>query len=161
PQISLSNTANETDLEQSLRERTEQLAADSSVSLLISWQIACQGPLRFAIRHRSLGAELISKLQRDFSQRQPSIWTLAINAELHDQFPSQWCQEETLRGDFLRAVLQQENNLENGLDPQAMSRSNDEPSHDPNSAALLRELALPENLANLFSKEIPSQLSNH
>jgi hypothetical protein len=107
PQLSLPATADHVELEQLLHDRTEQLLAESSgVALLVTWQVACQGSLRFALRHGSLGAELISNLRQQFGRRQSPVWTLAIEAELPDQLPAQWFAEETLRGDFLRAVGQ-------------------------------------------------------
>ncbi|HEY2760047.1 MAG TPA: DNA repair exonuclease, partial [Pirellulales bacterium] len=107
PQLSLSAPADADELERLLFERTEQLLADSmGPALLVTWQITCPGPLQSALRHGSLGAELTSKLRQNFGHRQQPLWTLAIEVELSDQIPPQWSAEETLRGDFLRAVQQ-------------------------------------------------------
>ena len=57
-----------------------------------------------ALRHGSLGTELIAKLQQQLGRRQPPVWTISIDAELTEQLPAQWQSEETLRGDYARAV---------------------------------------------------------
>jgi DNA repair protein SbcD/Mre11 len=151
PQVSLPATANAGELEQLLRDRTDQLAADSiGVPLLVSWQVACQGALRFALRHGSLGAELTSKLQQKFGHRQSPIWTFGIEAELCDQLPTPWHAEATLRGDFLRAV-QQFSTGDVKFDEQICSPAGPAANTDLESQPL--RLTLPENLANLLAAD--------
>jgi exonuclease SbcD len=104
PQFAVSPTATGNEIAQLLVDRTERLAAESGVAFMTSWQIACTGAIQFALRHGSLGTELIAKLQQLFGRRQPPVWTIAIDAELPEQLPSQWQSEETLRGDYSRAV---------------------------------------------------------
>ncbi|HTQ39605.1 MAG TPA: metallophosphoesterase [Pirellulales bacterium] len=105
PRLSQPETADRHELERLLHERAEQLLAESpGVTLLVKWHVACQGPLQFALRHGALGTELISKLRQEFGRLSFPVWTLDIEADLPAELPSEWFGEETLRGDFLRAV---------------------------------------------------------
>jgi len=155
PQLSLPATADRGDLERLLLERTEQFSAESpGVALLVTWQIACQGALRFALKHESLGAELISKLRQNFGHRQIPIWTLAIDAALSDQLPASWYAEETLRGDFLRAVQQCSPGFSFGQERNAVADRHGTIVNDRElSGEQQLVLTFPENLTELLSAD--------
>jgi DNA repair exonuclease SbcCD nuclease subunit len=155
PQLLLPATANRGDLERILIERLDQLQEPpADVVLLMNWQIACHGPLRWALQHESLGAELITKLRHDFGRKQSPIWTLAVEAALPEQMPSAWYSEETLRGDFLRAVQQctEASSFGETYQPTADPRSTPLNHLElPGSQQLV--LTLPENVAELLATD--------
>ncbi len=105
PRLALSDAADRHDLEQMLRLQTAQLAEETGgAASLITWTIACQGPLLAALRRGQLAAELTALLRSEFGHRSTPAWTVGIAPELPEQLPAAWYKEESLRGDFLRGV---------------------------------------------------------
>ncbi len=58
-----------------------------------------------SLRHGSLANELVAKLRSEFGHSKAPLWTVDIEAEKPEHLPAEWYVEQTLRGDFLRAVL--------------------------------------------------------
>ena len=104
PRVALSESADRRDLEILLRQQTGQLLEESlGTPSLVTWNIACQGPLLAALRRGQLSIELTALLRSEFGHRTPPAWTIDIIPELPEVLPERWCNEESLRGDFLRA----------------------------------------------------------
>ncbi len=148
-QLSLPVAAKPDDLQRMLLERIEQLRADAAgIPLLVAWQVACPGPLRFALEHESLANELIAKLRESFGNQSTPVWTLSIEATKSDPLPATWQTEETIRGDFLRAARQ--------CAEGTISSSDSDASESP---PLI--FTLPENSSELLSADglsIPSDV---
>ena len=68
--------------------------------------IAGSGPLITALRRGSLAAELVQWLREDYGHRLPAVWTVSLEAETSEALPPEWYEQETIRGDFLRAIRQ-------------------------------------------------------
>jgi exonuclease SbcD len=93
------------ELEQSLLDRATKLREENaSRTVFVEWKIACHGRLRTALRQESLSNDLTAKLNAQFGQTTPIIWTHSLQAEMPDQTPNEWRDERTLRSDFLRMV---------------------------------------------------------
>jgi DNA repair exonuclease SbcCD nuclease subunit len=93
------------DLETSLRERIHDLAqAHPGIDLMISWTADGTGPLLTAIRRGPLADELLQTLRREFGFGPPALWSLTLETEAGIQVPKTWLEEETIRGDFLKAI---------------------------------------------------------
>ncbi len=89
PRVALSDAADRQDLEQMLRLQTAQLLEESGgTASLITWTIACQGPLLAALRRGQLAAELTALLRSEFGHRSTPAWTLDIVPELPEQLPA-------------------------------------------------------------------------
>ena len=61
------------------------------------------------LRHcerKSLAAELVGWLREDYGQRLPAVWTVSLETETSEALPPEWYEQETIRGDFLRAIRQ-------------------------------------------------------
>jgi hypothetical protein len=105
PSLTLGVAADRAELERLLRERTTQLIAEAGgAALVIDWQIVCDGTIFGELRRGKLTAELLAALQREFGGRSQTAWTVAIRPELPTELPTAWQREETLRGDYLRAI---------------------------------------------------------
>jgi DNA repair protein SbcD/Mre11 len=103
--LTLGVAADRAELERLLRDRTTQLLAEAGgAALFIEWQIACDGTIFADLRRGKLTAELLATLQREFGNRTPAAWTVAIRPELPTELPTAWLREEKLRGDYLRAI---------------------------------------------------------
>jgi DNA repair protein SbcD/Mre11 len=109
------NTTTE-DLESRLRERMHALLeALPTTALLISWTVAGRGPLLGSLRRGRLAADLLDRLRSDYGYRQPAAWSVSIEVELSETLPPEWYEQETIRGDFLRAIRQLQMNAEEPL----------------------------------------------
>lgn len=94
-------------LETRLRERMQTLIETTpSVDLLISWTVAGTGPLVAHLRRGTLAAELLAWLRSDYGFGPPAAWSLSLEVELPGTLPPEWYEQETIRGDFLRAIRQ-------------------------------------------------------
>ncbi|HEY4760790.1 MAG TPA: hypothetical protein VIH42_09445 [Thermoguttaceae bacterium] len=93
------------DLETRLRERINSLRQSCpKLHLLIAWTIAGEGPLLKQLRHERLGVDLLGLLRSDYGYASPAAWSLSIQGESTKHFPTEWYEQETIRGDFLREI---------------------------------------------------------
>ena len=105
------------DLMRLLRERMQALVEGSaSIDLLVSWTVVGSGPLIAQLRRGALAAELLESLRKEFGFSSPSAWSLSLEAELPTSLPAEWYEQETIRGDYLRAVRRYQANVDEPLD---------------------------------------------
>ncbi|NLF06801.1 MAG: hypothetical protein GX594_02320 [Pirellulaceae bacterium] len=103
--ITLDQSTSLDELEGRLRERMQVLRETMpAVVLLISWKIAGQGPLLDRLRRGKSANDLLERLRGDFGLGKPAAWSTALDVEPPDTLPPEWYEQETIRGDFLRAV---------------------------------------------------------
>lgn len=104
------------DVQTRLRERMHTLLeAAPAISLLVSWTVAGRGPLVAQMRRGHLAAELLQWLRNDYGYRRPAAWSVSLEAEVSETLPPEWYEQETIRGDFLRALRQLQMNPEEPL----------------------------------------------
>jgi hypothetical protein len=109
--ILLDESTTRDQLESRMRDRLLSLRETMpSASLLISWRIGGRGPLLRSLRRGNLSAELLQKLRGDFGFLSPAAWSVALDAETAETYLQEWYEQETIRGDFLRAVRQMQMN---------------------------------------------------
>ena len=95
------------DLDTLLRERMQTLVESApGVDLLVSWTVAGSGPLLGQLRRGTLGTELLGWLRSEYGFGPPAAWSLSLQVELSASLPPEWYEQETIRGDFLRAIRQ-------------------------------------------------------
>ena len=108
------------DLETLLRERMQTLIENApAVDLLICWTVAGSGPLLCRLRRGGLGTELLGWLRHEYGFGPPAAWSVSLEVELPAALPPEWYEQETIRGDFLRAVRQFQVNSAEPLDLQS------------------------------------------
>ncbi len=104
-------------LETQLRERMHTLVeTNPNADLVISWTIAGTGPLLGRLRRGPFAAELLDWLRREYGHGSPVAWSLSVDAEPSLALPPEWFEQETIRGDFLRAIRQYEKSADQALD---------------------------------------------
>ena len=97
------------DLESLLRQRMQAMVESTpGVDLLVSWTVAGSGPLLGQLRRGTLGSELLGWLRSEYGFGPPAAWSLSLEVELSAALPPEWYEQETIRGDFLRAIRQLE-----------------------------------------------------
>ncbi len=95
------------ELETLLRERMQTLVETApAIDLLVSWTVAGSGGLLGQLRRGTLAAELLDWLRSEYGFGPPAAWSLSLGVELPASLPPEWYEQETIRGDFLRAVRQ-------------------------------------------------------
>jgi DNA repair exonuclease SbcCD nuclease subunit len=99
------------ELESLLRGRLHALAeATPGLDLLVSWTIAGSGPLIAQLRRGTLAGELLGVLRSEQGFSSPAAWSVSIAVEPAAALPPEWYEQETIRGEFLRAIRQFEVN---------------------------------------------------
>jgi hypothetical protein len=80
------------------------LAQPGKRTHLIAWTIDASGPLADALRREGLAEELASELRKEFGFASPAAWTTSLACPPPAEFPRKLLEEDTILGDFLRAV---------------------------------------------------------
>ena len=92
-------------LEMSLRERMHTLMENADgVDLLVGWTVAGLGPLAAELRRGTLGKTLLDVLREDYGKGSQIAWSTDLGVESSGVLPPHWYDQQTIRGDFLRAV---------------------------------------------------------
>ena len=78
----------------------------ATTGLLISWTVAGRGPIVSQLRRSKLAGELLDWLRGEYGHRSPAAWSVSLEVELGETLPPEWYEQETIRGDFLRAIRQ-------------------------------------------------------
>jgi hypothetical protein len=103
-EIALAEAATKEGFERLLVERLRAVAATTpGLDQLISWVISGPAPLVAPLRRGSFLAETLTRLRTEFGCASPIVWSLSLEVESPD-VPSGWYQQDTILGDFLRAV---------------------------------------------------------
>ena len=99
-------------LEAICTQRIHSLTEGSKTDLLVTWAIGGSGPLVAELRRGKLRGELLEWLRIEHGLSSPIVWTVGIELEWQNALPTSLYEQETILGDFLRALRDFE------LDPQ-------------------------------------------
>jgi len=103
--VVVSETTTRDDLQTQLHERMHTLVETCpAVDLLVSWTVAGDGPLIAQLRRGTLAVELVDALRIEYGFGPPASWSLSLEVEPSVALPPEWYEQETICGDFLRAV---------------------------------------------------------
>jgi DNA repair exonuclease SbcCD nuclease subunit len=92
-------------LHERMVERMEKLIAQHpGIDLFVTWKVRGTGPLVNRLRPGSLADELLVDLRRQFGERSPTAWSVALTCDSPLSVPAEWYDQETCLGDFLREV---------------------------------------------------------
>lgn len=107
--VHVSDSATRTDLERLLRERMQTIVADAGErAVLVSWRLTGAARLASELRHGGLEQELVNLLRTEYGRRRNPAWTYSFDLDPPESLPQQWYEEDSILGDFLRAVQTQE-----------------------------------------------------
>jgi DNA repair exonuclease SbcCD nuclease subunit len=91
-------------LEAMLAQRIQSLTAESKTDRLVTWTIGGSGPLAAELRRGKLRGELLEWLRIEHGLTSPIVWTVGIELEAQNALPPSLYEQETILGDFLRAL---------------------------------------------------------
>jgi hypothetical protein len=116
PQVLAGDAISSVGLADVLCRRGEQLLSEQpNLAHLASWQIEGGAALRTALRRGGLKSKLLDSLRTQLGHRSPPCWTVAVEAELPQDIPRAWHDEDSIRGDFLCELRSLEMDAEAGL----------------------------------------------
>lgn len=97
------------ELQRHLRARMQRIATESAgCTTFVSWTIQSEGELARQLRSGALAKELVDWLRTEFGRANPAVWTVAIEVESNTGIAEELYEEDTILGDFLRAVREHE-----------------------------------------------------
>jgi hypothetical protein len=100
---------NRSELQRHLRTRMQRIAAEAGTSAaIVSWRVLAEGPLATLLRGGELIQELIDWLRTEFGRAKPAVWTASLELDSPTALPAELYDEDTILGDFLRAVRKYE-----------------------------------------------------
>jgi DNA repair protein SbcD/Mre11 len=137
------------ELEVRLRQRIATLRQSApGIDLLITWSLSGSGPVVAEIRHGQWTAELLETLRSDYGAGPAGAWSLSLAAEAPPAFPSAGYEQETIRGDFLRAVRDLQASPETPIDLESMVS----PEHLAGMLADVAAISDPATLRHVLSE---------
>ncbi len=107
--LTLPENSHRNDLQRALRAGMQRVQAEAGgVATLVSWQVTAEGSSAGSLRSGSLKRELVDWLRTEFGRAQPPIWTVGLEIEAATPVAPELYDEDTILGDFLRAVREAE-----------------------------------------------------
>jgi len=92
------------DLKNMLSDRCLQMRAESpEQTCLVKWHITTTGDFNHDLRSSEWHDDLLQHLRKEYGQ-EGGVWTDEINIAAPHQLPAPWYEEDTILGDYLRAV---------------------------------------------------------
>ncbi|MCH5372815.1 MAG: DNA repair exonuclease [Planctomycetes bacterium] len=108
--IALPESTHRNDLQRHLRSRMQRIASEASgCSMMVGWEIQTEGSLASQLRG-GLDRELVDWLRTEFGRAQPVVWTTEMSVKSSAEVPEESYEEDTILGDFLRAVREHQRN---------------------------------------------------
>ncbi len=105
----LEEDSKQTDFSRNIQERMRNLTTEAiGRALLVQWRLTGEGLLDDAFRRKGFEADLLAKLRKDFGFADSPIWTHALKREIPAKLPEEWSEEDSILGDFLRAVRERQ-----------------------------------------------------
>lgn len=87
------------------RQRMATLATENlGVTVLVEWQVTGHGTLFTQLRRTELAAELLEKMRTEFGHGEKNVWATGITCQPDEELPEALFEQETMLGDYLRAV---------------------------------------------------------
>jgi DNA repair exonuclease SbcCD nuclease subunit len=99
-----------------LNGRAGELLADPfGPEWIVRWQVVGSRSLAERLRAGKWAAELAARLRTDHANKRPGLWTVRVSAPAHGEVSAALRDEDTLLGEFLRAVRHYEEHPEERL----------------------------------------------
>lgn len=107
--LTLAEGANRNDLQRQLRGAMQRIASEAGGAyVLVSWDVqGCETLVR-QLRKGDLSRELVDWLRTEFGRAKPAVWTTTLTAPASATIPRELYEEDTILGDFLRAIREHE-----------------------------------------------------
>ena len=103
--VAISENVGIKSLKESLTERGMKLISDCPEQLVLTrWYLATEGEFNPRIRKVEWASELLEWLRDEFGRGESGVWSTDLKVEAPKSLPSQWYEEDTILGEYMRAV---------------------------------------------------------
>lgn len=104
-QLSIAESASQEEMQNLLGERALRLVTTyPDRLLLVPWHITAAGPFQPGFRAEKNIEQLLKWLRDEFGRSTEGIWSTTLQIAPPEAMPQGWYEEDTLLGDYLRAV---------------------------------------------------------
>jgi DNA repair exonuclease SbcCD nuclease subunit len=92
-------------LKKELTERAAKIVADTTDQIVLArWTLATEGMFNPAIRKREWSEQILEWLRDEFGRGDKGLWSVSLDVAAPKQLPSDWYEEDTILGEFMRAI---------------------------------------------------------
>jgi len=103
--LAIAESASVDDIQNLLGERSLKLLGDHSDRLLlVNWHITANGPFNPGFRSAKRIEQTLNWLRDEFGRAVDGLWSVDFQVAPPESLPDGWYEEDTILGDFLRAV---------------------------------------------------------
>jgi DNA repair protein SbcD/Mre11 len=103
--IAIAENSSLDEIKNVIGERALKLVSDHpDRMLLVNWQIETHGSFNPQLRTEANRDEIMKWLRREFGTGQTGLWSVALGIDPPSNLPEGWYEEDTILGDFLRAI---------------------------------------------------------
>ncbi len=103
--VAVDETASIGELKKILGERGLKVATDNTGRTVLSkWSLSTAGDFNPAIRGAEVREELLEWLRDEFGRSETGLWSIDLRVEPPESLPMAWYEEDTILGEYLRAV---------------------------------------------------------
>ena len=92
-------------LKKELTERAAKIVVDTTDQIVLArWHLATEGMFNPAIRKREWAENILEWLRDEFGRGDKGLWSVSLEVEAPKNLPSDWYEEDTILGEFMRAI---------------------------------------------------------
>lgn len=103
--LTVAESVSDDELKHLLADRALKLKAEAPDQvLLVDWQVATTGDFNPRLRNSEWRDRLVAWLRTEFGSSTKGVWTTDLRIDPTRTLPQAWYDEDTIRGDFLRAI---------------------------------------------------------
>jgi len=92
------------DARQSFRSHVERLLVGQRQPLLVKWLVTGSGRFDTPLVRAKEREEILDWLRNDYGHRTPALWSLQLNVEPPEAITDDWCDDDSILGDYLRTI---------------------------------------------------------
>ena len=103
--VAIHESANDTDLKNTLSERALKLISDhGEQTLLVHWNLTTTGDFSPKLRRRDNVERLLDWLRDEFGRGETGLWSTQLTVSPPETMPTSWYEEDTILGEYLRCI---------------------------------------------------------
>ncbi|MBM4003555.1 MAG: hypothetical protein FJ295_09755 [Planctomycetes bacterium] len=115
--LTLTEAMTRGDLQRQLRDRSQAIGTEiGDRTALVSWRVEGANRLASSLRQGGMATEILTELRNEFGQRRNAVWAESLEVEAPSEMPAAWYEEDSILGDFLRAVRDREQSSSDALE---------------------------------------------
>jgi hypothetical protein len=87
-----------------MRSRMEKMVEEAQRPLLVSWLASGLGRFDSDFARAAQRDETLQKLRKEFGYGSPAVWSVCFELDSPHALRAEWCEEDSILGDFMRVV---------------------------------------------------------